>query len=210
MGALLSLGVVVLLVAAIYLVLLLRGTFGNPAVPHSLGLLVFALLHGGSASVTVPPVPALLGIGGSAVLGLPATSFALLPFVLLLVSGRYLAQRTRSGAAFTLSATFVYAALVGLLAALGGGVVESDEARIGLGAGPLSAFANAFLLAGIATALGVATAHGPLLPTRVRQVVRGALAAVAVSVVLALVLAALIALVQGISGPAPPTAEASP
>jgi hypothetical protein len=104
-GVLLSLAAVLLLVALIYLFLVLRGTFAKPSVPRTLGLLVFALLHGGSASVKVPPVPALLGIGGSAELGLPVSSFVLLPFVLLLVSGRYVARRARSGAAFALATT---------------------------------------------------------------------------------------------------------
>lgn len=190
--------------AAIYLLLLLRGTFEDPAIPRSLGLLVFALLHGGSASVSVPPVPALLGIGGSAELGLPVTSFALLPFILLLVSSRYIAIRARSDAAFALATIISYAILVGLLAALGGGSIGTDDAAIELGAGPLSASANAFLLAGVATALGVSAAHGPLLPARVRQVVRGALAAVVVSGGLALLLAVAVALIQGVGEPAPP------
>ncbi len=175
LGALLASSIVVLLVLVTYL--LLRGAFGNPAAPYSLELLAFALLHGGSVSVTVPPTPALLGIGGGAVLGLPATSFALLPFVLLLAASRYLAGRTGARAPFALVSTLVYAVLVGLVILLSGGTIESGGATFEVGAGPISAFANALLLAGVATALGVLAARGPVLPARARQVVRGALAA---------------------------------
>lgn len=212
-GVVLSVAVVLALVVAIYLTLIVRGAFGNGTLPHAFGLMVLALLHGATASVTVPPIPELFGIGGSVVLGLPLTSFALLPFVLLLVSSRYVARRTEAGAILALSTTTSYALLIGLLAALGGGKVGTDgETSAELGAGPFSAGANGFLLAGIATALGVTATHSPLLPTRARQVVRGTLAAIGVSVALALVLAVLVTVVQVATGsvPEPPPADSSP
>lgn len=57
-----------------------------------MGLALFALLHGGGAFLDVPPVRALLGIGGSVRLGLPITSFALVPFLLSLLAGRLSTQ----------------------------------------------------------------------------------------------------------------------
>ena len=82
LGLLLALICAGLLVAAIYAALAARGAFSDPSVPGAVGLALFALLHGGGASVDVPPMPALLGIGGSVRLGLPTTSFALIPFLL--------------------------------------------------------------------------------------------------------------------------------
>src|SRR5215211_145270 len=86
---------------------------------RTLGLVVFSLIHGGAFSVSVPAGPALLGIGGSFWLGLPPTSFALLPFVALLVLGRFVARRTESTVLFACSTAITYALVVSLLAALG-------------------------------------------------------------------------------------------
>ena len=92
-GVLVAAGVAVLLVGLVYALLALRGAFEDPSVPRTLGLVVFSLVHGGAFSVSVPPSPSLLGIGGPFLLGLPPTSFALLPFVALLVLGRFVARQ---------------------------------------------------------------------------------------------------------------------
>src|SRR5215217_224720 len=118
-GVMVAVSVAVLLVGLIYGLLMLRGAFADPSVPRTLGLVVFALVHGGAFSVSVPPSPSLLGIGGSFLLGLPPTSFALLPFVALLVLGRFVARRTESTLLFACCTAVTYALLVGLLAALG-------------------------------------------------------------------------------------------
>src|SRR5215218_2095695 len=82
-GVLVAAGVALLLVGLVYALLALRGAFEDPSVPRTLGLVVFSLVHGGAFSVSVPPSPSLLGTGGSFWLGLPPTSFALLPFFAL-------------------------------------------------------------------------------------------------------------------------------
>lgn len=63
LGGLLALACAALLVAALYAVLAARGAFSDTAVPGALGLALFALMHGGGASLDVPPIPALFEIG---------------------------------------------------------------------------------------------------------------------------------------------------
>ena len=65
----------------LYVLLAVRGSLPEPGVPATIGLTLFALIHGGAVSVEVPPNPSLLGLGGSLRIGLPATSFVLLPFL---------------------------------------------------------------------------------------------------------------------------------
>jgi len=84
------------LVAALYALLAVRGAFSDPSTPSTIGLALFALIHGGAASVDVPPTPSLLGLGGSLRLGPPTTSFALLPFLVSLLGARFVAERART------------------------------------------------------------------------------------------------------------------
>src|SRR5215208_4578175 len=159
---------------------------------------------GGAFSVSVPAGPSLLGIGGSFWLGLPPTSFALLPFVALLVLGRFVARRTESTLLFACSTAITYALVVSLLAALGSiSVAGADEGAttVGYAADPLSAGWRAFLLALVAALLGAAVAHGPLLPGRLRQVLRGALVAIGISLVITVLLAVILVVVQGAEAP---------
>src|SRR5829696_1690850 len=204
-GVLVVVSVVVLLVGLIYGLLALRGAFEDPSMPRSLGLVVFSLVHGGAFSVSVPSVPSLLGIGGSIWLGLPPTSFALLPFVALLVLGRFVARRTESTLLFACATAITYALVVGLLAALGSVSVASgaDEGAttIWYAADPLSAGWRAFLLAMVGALLGAAVAHGPLLPERLRQVLRGAFAAIGISLVVTVFLTVILVVVQGDDAP---------
>lgn len=190
LGVLVALSVATLLVIVTYAMLALHGSFGNPSVPWTLGLVVFALLHGGGASLTVPPIPSLLGLGGSAELGLPVLSFALLPLVVLLVTSRYVAQRAQTPYLFALSTALSYMVIVGLFAGLGSGSVEAGEGvNLEFAADPLAAAMRALIWAGIGAMLGAAVPQGPLLPARTRQVIRGSLAAVGISVGLTLILA---------------------
>jgi hypothetical protein len=201
LGVLLALSVAVLLVIITYVLLVIRGSFGNPSVPWTIGLVVFALLHGGGASLTVPPIPSLLGLGGSAELGLPVSSFALLPFVVLLVTSRYVAQRAQTAYIFALATALSYAVIVGLFAALGSGSVEAGEGvNVEFAADPVSAAMRALIWAGIGAMLGAAVPHGPLLPVRVRQVIQGSLAAIGLSVGLTLLLTVIAALVSLLGG----------
>src|SRR5919107_1008591 len=166
-GVLVAAGVAVLLVGLVYGLLALRGTFADPSVPRTLGLVVFSLIHGGAFSVSVPPSPSLLGIGGAFLLGLPPTSFALLPFVALLVLGRFVARRTESTLLFACSTAITYALVVSLLAALGSiSVAGADEgaATVQYAADPLSVGWRAFLLALVGALLGAAVAPRPPLP----------------------------------------------
>src|SRR5829696_2317680 len=200
-GVLVAVGVVVLLVGLIYALLALRGAFEDPSVPRTLGLVVFSLVHGGAFSVSVPAGPSLLGIGGSFWLGLPPTSFALLPFVGLLVLSRFVGRRTETTLLFACATAITYALVVGLLAALGSAYLAAgaDEgaATVRYAADPLSAGWRAFLLALIGALLGAAVAHGPLLPERIRQVLRGAFVAVGISLIVTVLLAVIVVVVNG-------------
>lgn len=131
-----------LLVGLVYALLALRGAFEDPSVPRTLGLVVFALVHGGAFSVSVPSAPALLGIGGSFWLGLPPTSFALLPFVALLMLGRLVARWIHTTLLFACATAITYAVIVGLLAALGSAAVagaDEEVTTVRYAADPLSA-----------------------------------------------------------------------
>src|SRR5215218_10304816 len=209
-GVLVAVSVAVLLVGLIYGLLMLRGAFADPSVPRTLGLVVFSLVHGGAFSVSVPPSPSLLGIGGSVLLGLPPTSFALLPFVALLVLARFVARRTESTLLFTCSTAITYAFVISLLAALGSiSVAGADEGAttVRYAADPLSAGWRAFLLALVGALLGAAVAHGPLLPGRLRQVLRGAFAAIGISLVITVLLAVILVVVQGVEAPTQQVAD---
>src|SRR5215218_5146513 len=210
-GVLVALGVSGLLVGLVYALLALRGAFDDPSVPRTLGLVVFSLIHGGAFSVSVPSAPSLLGIGGSFWLGLPPTSFALLPFVALLLLGRFIAHRVQTTILFACSTAITYALVVGLLAALGSAYLaagaDDTATTVRYAADPLSAGWRAFLLALVGVLLGAAVAHGPLLPERFRQVLRGAFAAVGISLIATVLLAVILVLVQGAEAPTQQVAD---
>lgn len=197
MGLSLSVVCAVVLVAGIYVLLFSRGAFDDPLVPKTIGLAIFALMHGGAASVDVPRIPDLFGLGGSAKLGLPISSFVLFPFVLALFVGRFLARRARTAWAFILSAALSYAIFAGLIAALGAASVEEGGASIRFAADSFSTAFRGFLWIGIAAAVSASAASGPLLPARARQVVKGALVAVCAGVLLTVVLSLVVAFAQG-------------
>src|SRR5215213_1382864 len=209
-GVLVAVSVVVLLVGLIYGLLALRGAFEDPSMPRSLGLVVFSLVHGGAFSVSFPAGPSLLGIGGSFWLGLPPTSFALLPFVALLVLGRFVARRTETTLLFACSTAITYALVVGLLAVLGSiSVTGADDGAttVRYAADPLSAGWRAFLIALVGVLLGAAVAHGPLLPERIRQVLRGAFVAIGISLIVTVLLAVILVVVQGAEAPTQQVAD---
>jgi hypothetical protein len=202
-GALVAVAVAGLLVGLVYALLALRGAFADPSVPRTIGLVIFSLVHGGAISASVPAGPSLLGVGGGLELGLPITSFALLPFVALLVLGRVVARRTETTVLFACVTAAAYALVVGLLAALGAAFAgEAGEgAAAQFAADPFSTAWRAFLLALLGVLLGAAVTHGPLLPARLRQVVRGALAAIGISLVVTVVLAVILSVAQGVDAP---------
>jgi hypothetical protein len=200
LGVLLALACAGLLVIALYALLAIRGTFSDPSVPGTIGLALFALMHGGGVSVDVPPIPELLGLGGSLRLGLPVTSFALLPFLAALLVARFVAQRARTAVLFVLVATVTYAVVVAALAALGAASLQSGGVAVRFEPSSLSTALRGFLWVGLGTMLGTAASKGPLLPAWPRQVVRGTLWAVGISVAVTLVLAVVIAFVQQGSG----------
>jgi len=165
---------------------------------------------GGAFSVSVPAGPSLLGIGGSFWLGLPPTSFALLPFVALLVLGRFVARRTETTLLFACSTAITYALVVGLLAVLGSiSVTGADDGAttVRYAADPLSAGWRAFLIALVGVLLGAAVAHGPLLPERIRQVLRGAFVAIGISLIVTVLLAVILVVVQGAEAPTQQVAD---
>ena len=202
-GALVAVAVAGLLVGLVYALLALRGVFADPSVPRTIGLVIFSLIHGGAISASVPAGPSLLGVGGGLELGLPITSFALLPFLALLVLGRVVARRTETTLLFACVTAATYALVVGLLAALGAAFAgEAGEgAAAQFAAGPFSTAWRAFLLALLGVLLGAAVTHGPLLPARLRQVVRGALAAIGISLAVTVVLAVILVAAQGVDAP---------
>ncbi|QIN79913.1 hypothetical protein GBA65_16820 [Rubrobacter marinus] len=177
--------------------------------PGTVGLALFVLIHGGGVSVEVPPTPALLGLGGSLSLGLPVTSFALLPFVASLLAGRLLGRRARTAGLFVLAAALAYALLVAVFAASGTASLGAGDATIRFAPGPLSAALRGFLWVGLGTMLGVAAAGQPLLPAMYRQVVRGALWALGVSLTVALALSVGLSLLELGTGGSPQGTEAS-
>lgn len=203
-GVLLAAIVAGLLVGLVYALLALRGAFADPSVPRTLGLVVFSLVHGGAISASVPAGPVSPGVGESLELGLPITSFALLPFVALLVLGRVVARRTQSTVLFACAAAATYALVVGVLAVLGAASIEEagEGAAALVAADPFSTAWRAFLLALLGVLLGAAVAHGPLfLHVRLRQVVRGALAAVGVSLAVTVLLLVILLVAQGADAP---------
>jgi hypothetical protein len=202
-GVLAAVGVAGLLLGLVYALLALRGAFEDPSVPWTMGLVVFSLVHGGAFSLSIPPGPSLLGIGGSLWLGLPPTSFALLPFVALLSLGRFVARWTQTAIVFACTAAATYALVVGVIAAIGTASFEGADggATVDFAADPLSAVWRAFLLAVVGALLGTAAVHGPLLPTRIRQVARGALAAIGISLLVTVLLAVVLLVVQGADAP---------
>lgn len=203
LGGLLALACAALLVAALYAVLAARGAFSDTAVPGALGLVLFALMHGGGASLDVPPIPALFGMGGSVRLGLPTTSFALVPFFVSLIAGRLLGRRARTVALFALAAALAYALVLAALAALGAASSETGGVTVRFSPDPLSAALRGFLWVGLGTMVGAAASRGPLLPAWVRQVLRGALWAVGISLAITLAIAVIVGLIQGSGGPSP-------
>ena len=85
----------------------------------------------------VPPVPALLGLGGSMEIDPPITSIALLPFVLMLAGSWVLSSRERTSVVFALVATASYSVILAVLA-LPFQVTSSGEgAEITVSAAPL-------------------------------------------------------------------------
>ena len=204
-GVLVAVAVAVLTLGLVYALLALRGAFTDPSVPRTLGLVVFSLIHGGALWASVPAGPSLLGIGGSLELGLPVTSFALLPFVALLVLGRVVARRTETTVLFACATALAYALVVGVLAAFGAASAEGagEGATIQFAADPLSAAWRAFLLALLGILVGAAVPHGPLLPSRPRQVIRGAFVAAGISLAITVLLTVVLLVVQGGNAPAP-------
>jgi hypothetical protein len=66
----------------------------------------------------VPPVPAVLGIGGSLRIDSPITSIALLPFLLMLAGSWVLSRRERTFVVFALLAPVCYTLILAVLASL--------------------------------------------------------------------------------------------
>lgn len=140
LGVSLATGVAVATVVLIYLLLFFYKLFGELEIPYSLGLVLYALMHGGAVSLEVPPTQALLGIGGSLRLGLPISSFALFPFLALLLGARTLSSRARSLFPFAAVAIISYGLIVAVIALVGGASIEGGEgATLSLAAAPLSA-----------------------------------------------------------------------
>jgi hypothetical protein len=198
LGFLLAAGVSLLLVVGFYVLLLIRWAIGVGDAPGMGGLVSFVAAHGGALSVTVPPGPALVDIGGSLNIDPPITSIALLPFILLLLGSWMISRRLGTIVLFPLVATVCYSAILAVVALLGATTASGEGAEVTVSAAPLSAALHGLLIAGLGTLLGVVAARGPFLTERARQVMRGALVAVGVSTVLALVLAVLVLLVTSV------------
>jgi hypothetical protein len=201
LGGLLAVGVALVQVVGLYVLLLVRWAVGAGDAPGMGGLVGFVAAHGGAVFVKVPPVPALLGIGGSLKVDPPITSIALLPFVLLLAGTWVLSRRERAFVVFALVATVCYSLILAVLALLLRTTSSAGEgAEITVSAAPLSAASHGLLIAGLGTLVGLVAARGPFLPDRARQVLRGGLVAVGTSVILAILLAMLVFAQTAVSG----------
>jgi hypothetical protein len=193
LGGLLVVGVALVQIVGFYVLLLLRWAVGAGDAPGIGGLVGFVAAHGGALFVELPPVPELLGIGGSLKIDPPITTIALLPFVLLLAGSWVLSRRERASVVFALVATVCYALILAVLALLFRTTSSGGEgAEITVSAAPLSAAMHGLLIAGLGTLIGVVAARGPFLPDRARQVLRGGLVAVGASVILTVLLSMLV------------------
>ena len=192
LGVLLAIGVALVQIVGLYVLLLIRWTVGAADAPGIGGLVGFVAAHGGAVFAKVPPVPELLGLGGSLKVDPPITSIALLPFVLMLAGSWVLSRRERGYLVFALVATVCYASILAVLAFLFRVTSDGEGAEITVSAVPLSAVFHGLLIAGLGTLVGLVAARGPFLPERARQVLRGALVAVGTSMILTVLLAMLI------------------
>ena len=199
LGALLAAGVALVQVVGLYVLLLVRWAVGAGDAPGIGGLVGFVAAHGGALFAKVPPTPTLLGIGGSLRIDPPTTTIALLPFVLMLVGSWVLSRRERTFVVFALVAPACYSLILAVLALLFRVTSAGKGAEITVSAAPLSAALHGLLIAGLGTLVGLVAARGPFLPDRARQVLRGALVAVGLSVVLTIVLAVLIVALTAVS-----------
>jgi len=103
-----------------------------------------------------------------------------------------LSRRERTFVVFALVAPICYSLILAVLALLFRVTSASNGAEITVSAIPLSAALHGLLIAGLGTLIGSVAARGPFLPDRARQVLRGGLAAVGISVVLTVLLAILL------------------
>ncbi len=188
-------GVAAFIFCLIYAALLVQAIFGEAGVPGGSVPVAYSLLHGGAASVEVPPIPELFGIGGDLQLGLPLLSFALLPFLAFLIGGRIISSRASSALFLSAAAALSYGVIVGVVAALSGVTINTGGATISLSVAPFSAALWAALLALLGVAIGVAVTRGPWMPAWARQATRGAILATGVSLAGILLISAVVALV---------------
>jgi hypothetical protein len=90
---------------------------------------------------------------------------------------------------FVLAAAVAYALVVAALAIIGAASSGSGAVTVRFAPDPLSVALRGFLWVGLGAMLGAAASRGPLLPAWARQVLRGALWAVGISLAVVLVLA---------------------
>jgi hypothetical protein len=198
-GVVLAVGTVVVLLVVFYVILVLRWLLGVSEAPGLAGIFGFVAAHGGAISVEAPPTPALMGLGGSLTVDPPLTTLALLPFLVLLAGSWAVSRMMQTSLVFVGVVGATYAVLLTLLALLGrASTAAGDGAEISISASPLSAALHGLLIAALGALVGVVAARGPLLPDRARQIVKGAFAAVLISVVLTVLLAGILALVTSI------------
>jgi hypothetical protein len=192
LGVLFAIGAALVQIVGLYVLLLIRWALGAADAPGMAGMVGFVAAHGGAVFAKVPPVPALLGIGGSLKIDPPITSIALVPFLLMLAGSWVLSRRERTFVVFALVAPICYSSILAVLALLFRVTSTGNGAEITVSAAPLSAALHGLLIAGLGTLVGLVAARGPFLPDRARQVLRGGLAAVGISVVLTVLLAVVL------------------
>jgi len=192
LGVLLAVGVALMQIVGLYVVLLIRWAVGVGDAPGVGGLVGFVVVHGGAVFAEVPPIPELLGIGGSLRIDPPITSIVLLPFVLMLAGSWVLSRRERTFVVLVLVAPVCYSLILAALSLLFRVTSAGGEAEITVSAAPLSAALHGLLITGLGTLVGSVAARGPFLPDRARQVLRGGFVAVGTSVILTVLLAILV------------------
>jgi hypothetical protein len=116
LGGLLAVGVALVQIVGLYLLLLVRWAVGAGDAPSVGAVVGFVAAHGGAVLAKVPPMPVLLGLGGSLKIDPPITTIALLPFVLMLAGSWVLSRRERTFLVFALVAPVCYSLILAVLA----------------------------------------------------------------------------------------------
>lgn len=170
LGAGLGLSLAFGLMVLVYIVL---ATLGGIAgfFKWNLGLMIFALLHGGSAGFEIGSGLDFVDVSAAMKIGLPMTSFAVAPFGLAFLYGRFSMRWMALTRTVMLACAIAYAFAVLVFALLGRISVELPQISLSLFVGPLSAafWGGALVVGGLY--VGRSTVSRPRVVERVRNTI---------------------------------------